>query len=162
MVYAGMNLLWSIENWMTDLRIDGMKAPLWHIKGITSGTHGAPEKLWLPFHAPKGCQGTDHCMGLQDIVQLRRSPTCTGCSPLIGFVSKAQLILHVLRQFCGQPAQHLGVGAFGYHGYLYIYIDIDIYRYPCLLRYQHIHLLMEHIHLLMEHFHFWIWIDICV
>ncbi len=96
MVYAGMNLLWSTQNWMTDLWIDRMKAPLLHIKGITSGTHSAPEKLWLPFHTPKGCQGTVHYMGLKDIVQLRRSPTCTGCSPPICFVSKAQLILHVL------------------------------------------------------------------
>jgi hypothetical protein len=55
---------------MTNLWIEGMKAPLRHIKGITSGTHSAPEKIWLPFHASKGCQGTIHYMSLQDIVQL--------------------------------------------------------------------------------------------
>ncbi len=58
-----------------------MKALLRHIKGITSGTHSAPEKIWLPFHASKGCQGTIHYMSLQDIVQLHRSPTWTGCDP---------------------------------------------------------------------------------
>ena len=109
MVYASVNLLWSTQNWMTDLWIDRMQAPLRHIKGITSGMHSAPGKLWLPFHAPKGCQSTVHYMGLQDIVQLRWSPTCTWSSPPIWFVSKAQLILHVLPnplcQFCGKPAQ---------------------------------------------------------
>ncbi len=96
---------------MTNLWIEGMKALLRHIKGITSGTHSAPEKIWLPFRASKGCQGTIHYMSLQDhdIVQLHRSPTWTGCSSLICFVGKNQLILQVLPnplcQLCGQPAQ---------------------------------------------------------
>ena len=101
--------VWSTENWMTNFWIEGMKALLGHIKGITSGTHSAPEKIWLPFHASKGCQGTVHYMSLQDIVQLCRSPTWTCCSSLICFVGKTQLILQVLPnplcQLCRQPAQ---------------------------------------------------------
>ncbi len=96
---------------MTNLWIAGMKAPVLHIKGITSGTHCAPEQLRLPFHTSKGCQGTVHDMCLQDIVQLRWRPPGTGCSQPIGFVCKTQLILHVLPNplcqlsSCGQPAQ---------------------------------------------------------
>ena len=32
-------------NGLTNLWIEGMKALLGHIKGITSGTHSAPEKI---------------------------------------------------------------------------------------------------------------------
>ena len=34
----------------TNLGVEGMKAPLSHVKGITPGTHGAPEQVRLPFH----------------------------------------------------------------------------------------------------------------
>ena len=109
MVYSWYIPVWSINNWMTNLWIEGMEAPFRHVKGITSGTHRAPEQLRLTFHTYKGCQATVHDMGLQDIVQLSWRPTCTVCSPFIGFVGKAQLILHVLHnplsQLCGQPAQ---------------------------------------------------------
>jgi hypothetical protein len=86
-----------------------MKAPLRHIKSITSGNHRTPEQLRLPFHTPNGCQGSVHDMCLQDMIQLCWSPTGTGFRQAISFVGKSQLILQVfpnpLCQLCGQPAQ---------------------------------------------------------
>ena len=79
-----------------NLWIEAMEAPFWHIKGIASGTHYASEQLRLPFHTSEGCQGTINNMGLQDMVELRRSPACSGRRPLIRFVWKAQLFLQVL------------------------------------------------------------------
>ncbi len=94
---------------MADLRIEGMKEPLRHIKWITPGTHCTPEQLGLPFHTPKGCQRSVNDMCLQDMIQLCWSPTGTGFRLPIGFVGKPQLILQVfpnpLSQLCGQPAQ---------------------------------------------------------
>jgi len=90
-----------------------MKAPLSHVKGIlpgiTPGTHGAPEKLRLPFHTSESGQGSMHNMLLQDMVELSRSPACARLSPFVSLVRKTQLLLQFLAnplsQLCGQPAQ---------------------------------------------------------
>ena len=52
------------------LWIHFMKSVFWHIKWITSGTHGAPAQIRLPFHTPKGSQGTINNMSQQDMIQL--------------------------------------------------------------------------------------------
>ncbi len=44
-------LAWYIAKCLANLWIEGMKAPLRHIKWITSGKHGTPEQLRLPFHS---------------------------------------------------------------------------------------------------------------
>ncbi len=76
---------------------------------IAKGTHCTPEQLSLPFHTPKGCQGSVHSMCLQDMIELCWSPTGTGFRQPISFVGKPQLILQVfpnpLSQLCRQPAQ---------------------------------------------------------
>ena len=51
-----------------------MKAPFGHIKWIESGSHYTSEKLRLPFHTSEGSQGAIHNMGLQDMIELGRSP----------------------------------------------------------------------------------------
>ena len=53
----------------SDLWVAGIKAPLWHIKRIASGTHHVSEQVRLPLHTTKGCQNTVHNMVLQDIVE---------------------------------------------------------------------------------------------
>jgi hypothetical protein len=73
-----------------------MKAPFRHIKGIASGSHGASEKIRLPFHTAKCGQGTVDNMILQDTVQLCWGPARSWLSPPISFVGKPQLVLHVL------------------------------------------------------------------
>ncbi len=40
------------------LWIHSMKSVFWHKKWITSGTHDSPAQIRLPFHTPKGTQGT--------------------------------------------------------------------------------------------------------
>ncbi len=91
------------------LRIHSMKAVFWHIKWIISGTHDAPAQFWVPFHTPKGSQGTINHMSLQNMIQLCRGPTTVRLFPLISFVGKSQLILQVLTnplcQFGWQPTQ---------------------------------------------------------
>ena len=71
---SGYILVGDIAKWLAHLWIEGMKAPLRHIKWITSGTHGAPEQFRLPFHTPKGCQGSVHYMCLKDMIELCWSP----------------------------------------------------------------------------------------
>ncbi len=44
-------LAWDIAKCLANLWIEGMKAPLRHIKWITSGTHCTPEQLRFPFHS---------------------------------------------------------------------------------------------------------------
>ena len=87
-----------------------VKAVLWHIKWITSGTHDAPAQIRLPFHTSKCSQGTIYNMTLQNEIQLSRGPTTSRLCPLISFVGKSQLILQVLTnplsQFGWQPTQH--------------------------------------------------------
>ena len=89
------------------LWIHFMKSVLWHIKWITSSTHGAPAQIRLPFHTSKGSQGAINNMSLQYMIQLSRSPTSAKFCPLISFVWKTQLILQVLPtpfcQFSWQP-----------------------------------------------------------
>ena len=81
------------------------------IKWITSGTHGAPAQIRLPFHTSKGSQGTINNMSLQYMIQLCRGPTSARLCPLISFVRKSQLILKVLTnplcQFGWQPMQDI-------------------------------------------------------
>jgi hypothetical protein len=73
-----------------------MKAPLWQLERVASGTHFALELLRLPLDTAKGCQGTS--------TQLR-----TWASSHIALVRKTQRVLEVLSNpFCqlgGQPAQ---------------------------------------------------------
>ena len=73
------------------LWIHSMKSVFWHIKWITSGTHGAPAQIRLPFHTPKGTQDTINNMSLQNMIQLCRGPTTARLCPLISFVRKSQL-----------------------------------------------------------------------
>ena len=91
------------------LWIHFMKSVFWHIKWITSGTHGAPAQIRLPFHTSKGSQGTINNMSLQYMIQLCRGPTSARLCPLISFVRKSQRILQVLTnplsQFGWQPTQ---------------------------------------------------------
>ena len=91
------------------LWIHSMKAVFWHIEWITSGTHDAPAQIRLPFHTPKGTQGTINNMSLQDMIQLCRGPTTSRLCPLISFIWKSQLILQVLTyplcQLGWQPTQ---------------------------------------------------------
>ncbi len=47
---SGYILAWDIAKCLANRWIEGMKAPLRHIKWITSGTHCTPEQLRLPFH----------------------------------------------------------------------------------------------------------------
>ena len=106
-----MNYVWVVTLLvLTNLWVQGMKAPLRHIKGIASGSHCASEKIRLPFHTPKCGQGTIDNMILQDTVQLRWGPARSWLSPLISFVGKPQLVLQVLSdpfsQLGWQPAQH--------------------------------------------------------
>ncbi len=86
-----------------------MKVPFRHIKWITSGTHCTPEQFRLPFHTPKGCQGSIHYLCLKDMIELCWSPTRTWFRQPIIFVGKPQLILQVspdpLSKLCRQPAQ---------------------------------------------------------
>ena len=49
-----------------------MKAPFRHIKGIASGSHGASEKIRLPFHTAKCGQGTVDNM----ILSMRHDADC--------------------------------------------------------------------------------------
>ncbi len=94
---------------VTNLYIEAMEARFGHIKWIASGPHHASQQLRLPFHISKGSQGAIHNMGLQDMIELGRSPACAWWCLLIRFVRKAHLILKVLanplRQLGGQPAQ---------------------------------------------------------
>ncbi len=54
-----------------------MKAPLWKLEGVASGTHNTPEQLRLPLNTTKGCQGTIHNMSLQNKDQTSsRISTC--------------------------------------------------------------------------------------
>ena len=91
------------------LWIHSMKSVFWHIKWITSGTHDSPAQIRLPFHTPKGTQGTINNMSLQDMIQLCRGPTTSRLCPLISFIWKSQLILQVLTnplcQLGWQPPQ---------------------------------------------------------
>jgi hypothetical protein len=92
-----MNYVWVVTLWiLTNLWVQGMKAPLRYIKGIASGSHCALEKIRLPFHIAKCGQDTVDNMILQDTVQLRWSPARSWLRPLISFVGKPQLVLHVL------------------------------------------------------------------
>ncbi len=82
---SGYILACDIAKCLANLWIEGMKAPLRHIKWITSGTHCTPEQLRLPFHTPQGCQGSVHYMCLQDMIELCWSPTGTdSLSALLG------------------------------------------------------------------------------
>ena len=87
-----------------------MKAPLWHIKWITSGTHHASEQVGLPLHTTKRGQFSVNNMAVEDTVKLSCCPTCPWLSPFISFVRKSQLFLEILPdplcQLCRQPAQH--------------------------------------------------------
>ena len=89
------------------LRVCRMEAPLWHVEGIASCTHNAPEQVRFPFHTPKRCQGTVHDVVMQYIVELRWCPSGARRRPPISLVRKSQVILQVLPyplcQFCGQP-----------------------------------------------------------
>ncbi len=78
---------------MANLGVEGMKALLRHVEGITPGTHGAPEQLRLLFHTSESGQGSMHDMILQDTVELCWSPSCPWLSPFISLVGKAQLLL---------------------------------------------------------------------
>ena len=98
-----------MEERAANLNIEAMEAPFRHIKWIASGPHYASEQLRLPFHTSEGSQGAIHNMGLQDMIELSRSPSCAWRCPLIRFVWKAHFVLKVLtnplRQLGGQPAQ---------------------------------------------------------
>jgi hypothetical protein len=98
-IYCGYKCIYWYEilrKCLVNLRIEGMKAPLKHIKWITFGAHCTPALLGILFHAPKGCQGSVHDMCLQDMIPLCWSPTGTGFRPPISFVGKPQLILQGL------------------------------------------------------------------
>ena len=49
-----------------------MKAPLWKLEGIASGTHYTEELLRFPLNTAKGGQGTIHNMHLQNIGQISK------------------------------------------------------------------------------------------
>ncbi len=108
------------------LWVHAMKAPLWKLEGVASGTHYTPEQLRLPLNTTKGCQGTIHKMSLQnkdqtssqistckyifvytsmyapaeyDSTQLASNRACASSS--IAFVRKTQCFLKVLTYpFC--------------------------------------------------------------
>ena len=90
-----------------------MKASLWHIKWITSGTHHASEQVRLPLHTSKRGQFSVNYMAVEDTVEISCCLTCPWLRPFISFVRKSQLFLEILPdplcQLCRQPAQH-GVG----------------------------------------------------
>jgi len=91
-----------------------MKAPLWQLERVASGTHYAPELLRLPLDTAKGCQGTIHNMRLQNMIQLSCGPPRAWASSHIALVRKTQRFLKVLSNpFCqlgGQPAQNRVAG----------------------------------------------------
>ncbi len=87
-----------------------MKAPFGHIKWIASGSHYASEKLRLPFHTSEGSQGAIHNMGLQDIIELGRSPACAWRCLLIRLVWKAHFVLKVLANPLCQLGRHPAQG----------------------------------------------------
>ena len=91
------------------LRVEGMKALLWHIKRITPCKHHTPEQVRLPFHTAKSSQGTIHYTGIKNMVQLCRRPASSRFCPLISLIRKTQLLLQVLiyplSQLGGQPTQ---------------------------------------------------------
>jgi hypothetical protein len=92
-----------------------MKAPLWQLERVASGTHYAPELLRLPLDTAKGCQGTIHNMRLQNMIQLSCGPPGAWASSHIALVRKTQRFLKVLSNpFCqlgGQPAQNRVAGS---------------------------------------------------
>ncbi len=47
------------------LWVHAIKASLWKLEGVASGTHYTPEQLRLPLNTDKGCQGTIHNMRMQ-------------------------------------------------------------------------------------------------
>ena len=72
----------KVCKYVVNLRVEGMKAPLRHVKGITPGMHGAPEKVRLSFHTSESSQGSVQNMVLQDTVELRRSPDPCRAQPV--------------------------------------------------------------------------------
>jgi hypothetical protein len=86
-----------------------MKAPLWQLEWVASGTHYAQELLRLPLDTAKGCQGTIHNMRLQNMIQLR-----AWASSHIALARITQHLLEVLANpFCQlswQPAQNRVAG----------------------------------------------------
>jgi hypothetical protein len=69
------------------LWIHFMKAPLWQLERVASGTHYAPQLIRLPLDTAKGCQGTIHNMRLQNMIQLSCGPPgvwTSSQSPLSG------------------------------------------------------------------------------
>ncbi len=94
---------------MLYLWVAGMKASLWHIKRITSGTHHTSEQVGLPLHTTKRCQYSVHDMAVEDTVELSCCPTCPWLCLFISFVRKSQLFLKILPnplcQLCRQPEQ---------------------------------------------------------
>jgi hypothetical protein len=93
-----------------------MKAPLWQLEWVASGTHYAPELLRLQLDTAKGCQGTIHNMRLQNMIQLSCCPLAprAWASSHITLVRKTQCFLRVLSNpFCqlgGQPVQNRVAG----------------------------------------------------
>ncbi len=69
-----------------------MKAPLWQLERVASGTHYAPELFRLPLDTAavtaKGCQGTNHNMRLQNMIQLSCGPPGAWASSHITLVRK--------------------------------------------------------------------------
>ncbi len=86
-----------MEERVANLYIEAMEAPFQHIKWIASGPHSASEQLRIPFHTSKGSQGAIHNMGMQDMIELSKSPACAWRRPLIRFVWKAHLVTLVLK-----------------------------------------------------------------
>jgi hypothetical protein len=80
---------------MLYLWVARMKAPLWHIKWITSGTHRASEQVGLPLHTTKRGQFSVNYMVVEDAVELCCYPTRPWLSPFISFVGKSQLFLEI-------------------------------------------------------------------
>ncbi len=92
-----------------DLWVHAMKAPLWHLERVASGTHNAQELLRLPLDTAKGCQCTIHHTRLQNMIQLSCCPPWAWASSHITLIRKPQGFLKVLANPCcqlgGQPAK---------------------------------------------------------
>ncbi len=82
---------------MLYLWVAGMKAPLWHIKWITSGTHHASEQVGLPLHTTNRGQVSVNNMAVEDTVERSCCLTCPWLRPFISFVRKSQLFLEIPR-----------------------------------------------------------------
>ncbi len=85
LVCTGMYMYRQVYNgiyWYVYLWVHAMKAPLWQLERLASGTHYAPdsELLRLPLDIAKGCQGTINNMHLQNMIQLSCCPPWTWVS----------------------------------------------------------------------------------